>query len=143
MTTSPTNFSNSPALVTPPRKNAKSAKAPRVNHRNEESQSEYVLRHNAWNGDRIQVFTFTPPTICFCSGYSTWRTLLDVWQCGHGRGRTGKRGWLGFELLVMHSLILGVVKDSGGWQENFHSNPYPLEGKYIDEVDRQKYASSP
>lgn len=23
------------------------------------------------------------------------------------------------------------------------SNPYPLEGKYMDEVDRQKYAFSP
>ena len=55
MATSPTNFSSSPAPVMLQRRNAKSVKVPRVNRRKEESQSEYVLCRDAWNGNRIQL----------------------------------------------------------------------------------------
>ena len=108
--TSPTNFSSSLVLVMLPRRSAKSVKVPQVNRRSEESQSEYVLCHNAWNGDRVQLphpQSLLPPDTSF--GFFCW---------GYNSADTGGEG-----------------PESEDGQD---SNPYPLEGKYVDDADRQK-----
>ena len=111
--TSPTNFSNSLVLATLPRRSVKSVKVLPVNRRKEESQSEYVRSHNTWNGDRVKSPVSNHPQPRFALGYP-----FGVLCWTFGSADTGEEG-----------------PESEDGQD---SNPYPLEGKYIDDADRQK-----
>jgi RNA polymerase-associated protein RTF1 len=50
-----------------------------------------------------------------------------------------------YQLLSLHSPSMDTTSDADGpesEEDDIEENPYPLEGKYIDEYDRQRYTAT-
>jgi hypothetical protein len=117
--TSPTNFSNSLGPAMHPRRNVKSVKALPVNRQKEESQSEYVPSAT------------TRATV----------TELNHPSTTHPQPRFALGYPFGVLCWTFDSADTG--EDGPESEDGQDSNPYPLEGKYIDEADRQMCVFSP